>query len=309
MPKSSFALEMIIRLSQYTPFGNSKRSFTTLKDTFVEEGPFKSNESDHEAKHLDDFFGHFEGNLLDELRGMRILDLGCGYGGKAVALSKRLPTSTIIGVEPHQHKINKAIDFAMRSGVENCSFKLCTQESIPLGDDSVDALISHDVIEHVHDPATTVKELHRVLRKGGKAYLVFPPYEGALSHHLDFITLFPGLHWFWSADTIMETVNKLLPTEYGERFKSAPQPLPTYSAYAGKRILPSLNGLGTRSFERLVKPLFSIKSIERTTVLEKLTRLGVSKSFARKIGRSTLKIIPIVSERVTLSLVVVLEKP
>lgn len=308
MPKSSFVLEMIIRLSQYTPLGNSKRSFTTLKETFVEEGPLKSNESDQEAKRLDDFLDYFEDSLLEELRGMRILDFGCGYGGKAVALSKRLPTSTIIGVEPHQHKIDKAIDFAMRSEVENCSFKLCTQENIPLGDGSVDALISHDVIEHVHDPAATIKELHRVLRKGGKAYLVFPPYEGALSHHLDFITLFPGLHWFWPADTIMETVNKLLSTEYGKRFKSAPQPLPTYSAYAGKRVLPSLNGLGTKSFERLAKPLFSIKSIERTTVLEKLTRLGVSKKIAKEAGGSTLKIIPAASEYMTLSLAVVLEK-
>lgn len=308
MPKSSLALEIIIRLSQYTPFGNSKRSFTTLKETFVEDGSLKSNESDHEAKHLDDFLNHFEGGLLDELRGMRILDFGCGYGGKAVELSKRLPTSTIIGVEPHQHKIDKATDFAMRSGAENCGFKLCTQENIPLGNDSVDALISHDVIEHVHNPATTIKELHRVLRKGGKAYLVFPPYEGALSHHLDFITLFPGLHWFWSADTIMVTVNKLLSTEYGKRFKTPPQPLPTFSAYAGKRVLPSLNGLGTKSFEELANPLFSINSIQRTTVLDKLTRMGVSKSFATKIGKSALKIIPAASERVTFSLVLVLEK-
>jgi len=307
MAGHSKVLEAIIKVSQYTPFRQAQASFTTLQGTFGEPGSNARTESDHEARYLDDFLTLFDGSLLDELRGRRILDFGCGFGGKAVELARRLPESTVVGVEVHQRKIDKGADFARRAGVPNCTFALGTQQGMPLPEGAVDAIISHDVIEHVHDPKAMMTELHRVLAPNGRAYLVFPPYDGAVSHHLDFITLVPGLHWFFSASTIMDTVNNVLVTDYGKRFRTPPQPPPTYSPFAGKDVLPSLNGLGTKTFVALADPLFDVVRISRVTLLGKLTRLGVPPGTARRLGK--LSFLPsALAEYLTVSLVVILEK-
>lgn len=43
--------------------------------------------------------------------------------------------------------------------------------AMQLPDESVDAILSLSVLEHLHDPAIAMKETHRVLRKGGKLLL------------------------------------------------------------------------------------------------------------------------------------------
>lgn len=41
--------------------------------------------------------------------------------------------------------------------------------ALPLDDDAVDAVLSFAVLEHVHNPAQSVREIHRVLKPGGLA--------------------------------------------------------------------------------------------------------------------------------------------
>lgn len=277
----SLALECLIRASQHTKYGNSKISFNVLQDGLVREGPRKRTESDHEATGLDEFVSRFNFDLLASLSGQIVLDFGCGYGGKAVELASRLPSSTVIGVDQHQKKVDSGYDYAERRRISNVSFKLCSQEKIPLEDDSIDAVVCHDVLEHVHRPDLTFAELHRVLKPGGKTYIVFPPYDGPASHHLDFITSVPGLHWFFTPDTLMVTINRILATEYGARFKTPPQPGPSHSPIDGRRVLPSLNGMGTESLLNLTGGLFTIQSLERLTLIDRLAKIRLPR-FARE---------------------------
>ena len=306
--KESRTLKALIRLGQHLGRGNCQVSFNVLKDTFVESGENRRTESDHEATGLDEFLVRFDSSFLDELNQKRILDFGCGYGGKAVELARRLPASFVVGIEPHQKKIDKANEFAARKGVANCEFRLCTQESVPLPDQSVDAVVCHDVLEHVQDPSIVLNEMHRVLKRGGKAYIVFPPYNGPVSHHLDFITSMPGIHWIYPADTIMNTVNSMLTTEYGKRFKTPPQPPPTYSKYAGKRVLPSLNGLGTPTFVELTKGLFRIERIDRITLMDRLTRIGLSTRAASRLKNTVIKLFPPATDHLTMTMAIVLQR-
>ena len=52
---------------------------------------------------------------------------------------------------------------------------------MPFRSESVDAVICKDVLEHVVDPAGAVREIHRVVKRGGLAYCSVPflhPYHG-----------------------------------------------------------------------------------------------------------------------------------
>ena len=47
-------------------------------------------------------------------------------------------------------------------------------ESIPLGDQVVDLVITQETLEHVADPVTAIREITRVLKPGGRLYLQVP---------------------------------------------------------------------------------------------------------------------------------------
>lgn len=305
----SLVLEGIIRLSQHTTRGNCKVSFNVLQSSFVETGPAKRTEADHEATGLDEFLTRFDPSILPALAGKQVLDFGCGYGGKAVELASRVPTAVVTGVDQHQKKMDRGTEYAARRGVPSARFVLCTQDHIPLDDASIDAVVCHDVMEHVHRPDVTLSEMARVLRPGGRAYIVFPPYVGPVSHHLDFITTAPFVHWFFSPDTIMDTVNLLLGTEYGRRFNTPPQPRPAYSHAVNRVVLPSLNGMGTAEFARLAGPAFDIVRIDRATLIDRLTKLRMPAAAIRALKSVAIRALPVRAlDRLTISMAVVLER-
>ncbi|MBX2997200.1 MAG: class I SAM-dependent methyltransferase [Caldilineaceae bacterium] len=47
-------------------------------------------------------------------------------------------------------------------------------EAMPLDDASIDVIVSQETLEHVSDPFTAMREIHRVLRPGGLLYLQLP---------------------------------------------------------------------------------------------------------------------------------------
>ena len=53
--------------------------------------------------------------------------------------------------------------------------------NLPFKDESIDAIICKAVLEHVPEPQKAVREMYRVLRKGGKIFVYIPfiyPYHG-----------------------------------------------------------------------------------------------------------------------------------
>lgn len=160
----------------------------------VEPGQFY--QADTEAALAADFFGYFPQNSL-HLKGKVILDLGSGYGGRTVEYKVRFGAAKVVGVEPFQKMVRKSIEYAQTRGAGNCEFRLCGHLDIPAEDGEFDALVSHDVMEHVQEPEITIKEMRRVLKDKGEAFIVFTPYWGALAHHLNYITRLPFIHWFF----------------------------------------------------------------------------------------------------------------
>jgi SAM-dependent methyltransferase len=195
-------------------------------------------EYDDGARLMEHFGGGQEALIL---AGREVLDLGCGYGGRTVYYAQRCAAARVTGLEVSQGVVDRCREFAEAEGCSNVLFNLGVAESLPYEDGAFDVVTSFDVLEHVSDPFAALRETARVLRPGGRAYLVYPTYLGARSSHLDYVTRVPALHRVFDPDVIVSVVNSIL-MEDPARFGIARQPTPTISAL-GVRTLPTLNGL------------------------------------------------------------------
>ena len=100
----------------------------------------------------------------------RVLVAGCGQGHEALFIRKELG-GQVIGVD-----VAVQWDPAMNSGAGVPDFELLPASVIdlPFADDSFDVIFYHHVIEHVSDPAGSLRELARVLCPGGLIYVGTP---------------------------------------------------------------------------------------------------------------------------------------
>ncbi|MGH2911860.1 MAG: class I SAM-dependent methyltransferase [Solirubrobacteraceae bacterium] len=104
----------------------------------------------------------------------RVLDVGCGEGHFAVALTREGVEVVAIDIaaEPLRRALARAPELDVRL-VE-------PEGELPFEDASFDVVWAGEVIEHVADTSRWLSELRRVLRSGG-ALLVSTPDHGPLS--------------------------------------------------------------------------------------------------------------------------------
>jgi arsenite methyltransferase len=98
-----------------------------------------------------------------------VVDLGCG-GGLDVLLAARKvgPTGWAIGIDMTPEMIQLARKNAEQAGAVNVEFHLARLEAIPLEGASVDCLISNCVLNLAEDKAAVFREMHRILKPGGR---------------------------------------------------------------------------------------------------------------------------------------------
>lgn len=88
----------------------------------------------------------------------RYLDVGCG----TALITRLLPPGTI-GIDLNPRNLQKARQYA-----GNARFVLCDAEgTIPLRDQSFDAAICTETLEHLLHPAQALKEVYRILKPNG----------------------------------------------------------------------------------------------------------------------------------------------
>ena len=98
-----------------------------------------------------------------------VLEVGCGEGYGAKLLSQNV--AKIIGLDIDKNIIAHA---QKKYGSGNCIFSVYDGKKIPYKDDTFDALISFQVIEHVRDDKNYVSEIYRVLKRNGIFILTTP---------------------------------------------------------------------------------------------------------------------------------------
>lgn len=113
--------------------------------------------------------------LGQPLRGLRVLNVGCGTGGFNVA-AQRAGASTW-GIDANDDAIR--ICELWRALGAGGRYALAAAEALPFPDGAFDLVYCHSTLEHVEGVEAAVGEMVRVLRPGG-AVLLYAPNAWAL---------------------------------------------------------------------------------------------------------------------------------
>ena len=108
---------------------------------------------------------------LSSLRDPRILDVGCGTGLLARALSPR--SAAVTGIDPNPGSIATA-----RRSVQQATFAVATAESLPFEAGAFDGIVFLNSLHHVPDPRRGLLEAKRVSRSGSTIVVVEPLARG-----------------------------------------------------------------------------------------------------------------------------------
>ncbi len=99
---------------------------------------------------------------LDLLAGQRVLDLACGVGAMIGQLATRFPTLQLVGVD---HQL-PALHIAQAQH-PIAAYLQADAVELPFANASFDFVHGSWLLEHLQSPQTVLREVHRVLRRGG----------------------------------------------------------------------------------------------------------------------------------------------
>ena len=110
----------------------------------------------------------------------RILDVGCGTGGNLSMLSQ-FGDAEGVDISPD------ALEFCRQRGLANV--RLGAAEKLPYDDATFDLVTALDVVEHLDDDVSGLREMRRVLKPNGRVLLFVPTFmflwgvQDDVSHH------------------------------------------------------------------------------------------------------------------------------
>jgi arsenite methyltransferase len=141
---------------------------------------------------------------LDIPPGGIALDVGSGPGSITASLAEAAgPDGLALGVDISEPMLARAVE--AQAG-RNVGFLRADAQRLPLRDETVDAVTSLAVLQLIPDPATTLSEIVRVLRPGGRIAIMVP----TAGRGAEFLKWLPngGVHFF-SEDELGDTLEEL----------------------------------------------------------------------------------------------------
>lgn len=141
----------------------------------VPEPEFMDDELEAEAYALTDFSDVNERFVarffeLCPCRGANlvIVDLGCGPGDITKRVFERCRDSLLIGIDASEAMLRFADHDGGNKGI---CWLLGDAKRLPIGDRSVDVVVSNSLLHHLSDPTLLWLELRRVVKQGGFVFL------------------------------------------------------------------------------------------------------------------------------------------
>jgi ubiquinone/menaquinone biosynthesis C-methylase UbiE len=100
----------------------------------------------------------------------RLLDVGCGTGALEKRLAHERPGWRLTGVDLSGEMLSRARR-KLRDH-PNARFRQASAEALPFPDDHFDRVVSASALHYFEDPATALREMHRVVRPGGRVLVL-----------------------------------------------------------------------------------------------------------------------------------------
>ena len=124
-----------------------------------------------------------------DIRGRRVLEIGCGRGGFALWLRSQAPSGCLAAADFSPAAVRRGQDVARDRGTTGIQWEVGDIQRIAHRDSSFDTVISTETIEHLPDPARALRELARVLKPGGRLFLTTPNYLGPMGLYRAYLRL------------------------------------------------------------------------------------------------------------------------
>jgi ubiquinone/menaquinone biosynthesis C-methylase UbiE len=116
--------------------------------------------------------------------GIHFLDVSCGTGWAVGQVAESVNnTGKFYGIDLAPKMIEKAKENF--SGKQNLHFITANADSIPLESDFFDIIICSNSFHHYFHPDRVAKEFHRLLKKGGKVYILDATSDSLLEKLVD----------------------------------------------------------------------------------------------------------------------------
>jgi SAM-dependent methyltransferase len=111
-----------------------------------------------------------------------VADLGCSTGYLLEDLQRAHPRVQLVGVDVVAAGLRKA-----HEQTPQAALLLADACDLPIGDASVNAVVSANMLEHIADDVTALREIRRILAPGGLAALVVPFGRGLFDYYDRFL--------------------------------------------------------------------------------------------------------------------------
>jgi ubiquinone/menaquinone biosynthesis C-methylase UbiE len=117
-------------------------------------------------------------HLLDDFKASKVLDASCGTGNFEHILSKHIAieggdVGQIYGIDSSKEMLARASG-KMYPGLQATFGEVDLNNPLPFSSSHFDAVVSANTLYTVKDPRSTLSELFRVLRSGGRCVLTTP---------------------------------------------------------------------------------------------------------------------------------------
>ena len=120
-------------------------------------------------------------DLAGNLSGLKVLDVGCGYGALLGQISAQVKNCELFGVDFSISRLKTAssqIDSIITLVEANI------QETLPFSDAYFDRIFCTETLEHLKHPERCLREMTRILKPDGRAIITIPNATGFAPFHL-----------------------------------------------------------------------------------------------------------------------------